>query len=221
MNRIWAKLGDLPPFLISNVRMNISGNDHTGRPITLSIPVNRNPRGILVPGLSDQQIEGLWIIAESHIIEKDGMPGWKLAEIMDIPLSNTSARILAKLKKMDLIISEMRNTTNSKSSHTKTKEKAWFLKRSSAGSVFEVLLPTFIDNNFPNLYLKWPYNAPDEEKDKIRMHMRTAFKNEDEVLKKNYVACKHFYVLACLQNLIDDYENSTDWFTDKGKLPLE
>jgi hypothetical protein len=214
------KLGDLPWMLASNMRMHIKRYDQNGQPIEFNYPLDGPSVDVIGPKLTEHEFQGLWEIAEGTLLpEENGRPGWMLAKKLNMSPGNISTRVTAPLEEKDLICHEYRQTTKPNSTHPKKEEKAWYLKRGSMQIAFDILSRNFLIQDITDLDLKWPYNAPKEEKDKIRSKVKDFFKNEAEVMERNHIAVTRFSILAILQKKIDEYENSPQYFADLGVKP--
>jgi len=186
--------------LVSNFKLSINMLDLDGQSIALKIPEDHPPLTAFEPKLTEQQILGLWLIAEGIVIPgKNARPGWWLAETLRMPRSNISSRVTKPLEKMDLICYEYRPTTRQESAHPNKEEKAWCLKRASMKVTFDVLFSVFFRRDFNNLL--WPG------------------KEERKATAANINANNRCLSLAYLQKRIREYENSEQYYLDLGVKP--
>lgn len=237
------------PLWVFNPEINlpIYDNFHK-REILFRLPIeDRPPLDPFFAKLSDDQIAGLWYIAENtFFLGLDGCPGWILAKKLEIPLSHVSSRVTTPLKKMGLINSIARPTTNPKSSHPNKKEKAWLIERASMKKAFTVLYSIFEIRDFNNLtgpeeqteIKNDSSNKIDDSKlkngDPIRFTLRAVgplkfcSPLEEEYRKKSaghqrqnekINANLKLLILAYLQEKIEEYEYSAQYFIDMGVKP--
>ncbi len=210
---------------------------------------DRPPFEPFIAKLSEDQIAGLWYIAEKTIfLEEDGFPGWQLAKKLGMYHSHLSSRVTTPLKKLGLINSKARPTTNPESSHPNKNENAWFIERTSMRKAFDVLYSIFEIRDFNNLI--GPEPQPKEEinhknlnsdalkilkpGDPIRFTLRMVGPLKihsplEEEYRKNIAAQEKrkdnihpnmkLLILAVLQNKIEEYEYSAQYFIDMGVKP--
>jgi hypothetical protein len=210
---------------------------------------NHPPFEPFIAKLSEDQIAGLWYIAEKTIfLGEDGYSGWQLEKKLMLPKGHLSSRVTTPLKKMGLINFKTRPTTNPESSHPNKSENAWFIERTSMSKAFEVLYSIFEIRDFNNII--WPERQPKEEidhnninndlsknlkpGDPIRFTIRGVSPLKfhsplEEEFRKNSAAQEKrkdkihpnmkLLILAVLQNKIEEYEYSTQYFIDIGVKP--
>jgi hypothetical protein len=240
------------PLWAFNAEINLPIYDnHNKREVVFKLPIEDHlPQDPFLIKLSDDQIAGLWYIAENtFFLEYEGCPGWLLAKKLEMPHGHVSSRVTTPLKKMGLINSIARPTTNPKSSHPGKKEKAWFIERASMKNAFAVLYSIFQIRDFNNLIGPEKQtkinsdsaNEIDKSKlkepkqgDPIRFTLRTVgplkFHSplEEEYRKKSaghqeqkekIHANTKLLILAYLQKRIEEYEYSTQYFIDMGVKP--
>jgi hypothetical protein len=187
--------------LLCNWTMNLNGHLFNGDPATLRISQEElYPDGNFQPKLKPMQIMCLWLITEGTVFPNlDGLPGWRLAELFKMEASNLSRDLIVPLEKMDLIYYETRATTKPNSSHPNKRENAYYIKRISMRSTFNILLQCF-EKRYHN-HLIW---------DGV---------NDKEPTRMNCIAGMRFSALALLQKKLDEYENSSQFYIDRDVKP--
>ena len=176
--------------------INIHGQSPDGKPIDLRISSDElPPQKPFKPRFKPIQYQALWLVTECSVFpEKYGIPGWHLAEKLEIEHSNLSRDVISPLKKMNLISHETRPTTKPKSSHPNKLEKVYYLKRQTLRNAFNILSDHFYERYYG--YMQW------------------TGEEIEEISWMNYIADCRFYALALLQKKLDEYENSAQYFID-------
>ena len=187
--------------LLCNWTINLNGHLFNGDPATLRISLEELPRdGNFESKLKLMQTTCLWLITEATVFPNmDGIPGWRIAELLKIEPSNLSRDIISPLERMKLVFHEKRATTKPNSSHPKKQENVYYLKRTSMRSVFVILFQCF-EKRYHN-------------------HMIWEGAETKEPTRMNYIAGMRFSALALLQKKLDEYENSPQYYTDIGVSP--
>lgn len=187
--------------LLCNWTMNLNGHLFNGDPATLRISLEELQRdGNFRPILKPIQTTCLWLITEGTVFPNmDGLPGWRLLDLLKMRPSNLSRDVISPLEKMNLVYHEKRATTKPNSSHPNKRENVYYLKRISMRSVFNILFECFEKRYHNNLI--W---------DGI---------NDKEPKWINYIAGMRFSALALLQKRLDEYENGAQYYLDRGVNP--
>jgi len=169
---------------------------------------------ILIPNiyklrLNASEIQVLWQIAEVSVLpgENGCIPGWRIKrnfksadhDIRDYDLS----RIIKPLEKAELICYKKQNATNPDSRNyekkrTKMKERAYFLNPLKMREILDILRPIYFTRYFDS----W---IPGE------FTVRTTREESIKLIR--------FYTMACLQERIEAYENSPQFYVDRGIEP--
>lgn len=240
------------PLWVFNEEITLSIHDnYHNRDISFKLPIeDRPPFEPFIAKLSDDQIAGLWYIAESiFFLKQDGCPGWLLAKKLEMPHSHISSRVTTPLKKSGLINFKTRPTTNPESSHPRKTENAWFIERLSMKKAFMVLYSIFEIRDFNNLIgPEQKSKIENNHKENINQNMSKTPKQGDPVkVKFQLVGPLKFHsplveeyekkiagqekknekidanmkllILAYLQEKIEEYEYSEQYFIDTGVKP--
>jgi hypothetical protein len=181
--------------LVGNFDLNIN-TTYKGEKITLSISSKEMPPlGPFEPKLTDMQLGGLWLITEGSVFpEVDGMPVWKIADLLQKRISNVSRDIIKPFEEWDLTCHVPRKSTRKGTSNPNQPEKAYYIKRIGLRNVFNILFPSFTKHYFNNL--TWAPRKP------------------EEVTYDNFIADKRFITLALLQKMLKEYESSRQYYDD-------
>jgi hypothetical protein len=156
--------------------------------------------------LTWKQIQALWLIAEGDLIpefEKKGFPGWYLAEKLGMKHSQFSRDVIKPLERRHLICHEDRHTTKSTSTHPNKKEKAYHLDKINMRNTFFILLDVFNKRHLNNL-VNWRGCSPVQPGD---------------LKRENIIAEMRLHTLAYLQQELDKYESSPQYYIDRGVNP--
>jgi len=174
---------------------------YKGEKLTLSVSSKENPPlGPFEPKLTDTQLGGLWLITEGSVFpEIDGMPVWKLTELLQKRISNVSRDIIKPFEEWGLIYYKSRKSTRKGTANPNQPEKAFYLKKTGYRNVFYILLPIFNKHYFNKM--TWKESKP------------------DAVTHDNLLANKRFITLALLQKTLKEYENNEQYYTDLGAKP--
>lgn len=160
-----------------------------------------SPSGPFEAKLTDMQFGGLWLITEGSVFpEVDGIPVWRLAELLQKRMSNVSRDIIKPFEEWGLICHVPRKSTKKGTANPNQPEKAYYLKRTGLRNAFNILFPMFNKHYFNNM--TWKDCIP------------------EEVTYDNFIANKRFITLALLQKKIKEYEGSHQHYDDLlGKTP--
>ena len=169
---------------------------YKGEKLTLCISSKEPlPHGPFEPKLTDMQFEGLWFITEGSVFpEVDGMPVWKLTELLQKRISNVSRDVIKPFEDWGLICYVPRKSTRKGTSNPNQPEKAYYLKRTGLRNVFNILFLIFNKHDFNNM--TWEVRKP------------------EEVTSDNLIANTRFIALALLQKKIKDYESTRQYCED-------
>jgi hypothetical protein len=181
--------------------LKLNGRLFNGEPATLRISLGELPRDEnYVSRLNPMQTTCLWLVTEGTIFPSlNGLPGWRLAQLLEMRPNNLSRDMISPLEKMKLIYHERRATTKPGSSHPNKRENVYYLKRINMRSAFNILFQCF-EKRYHN-HIIWE-GAPKKEPTWI-----------------NFIAGMRFSALALLQKKLDEYENSAQYYVDRGVNP--
>lgn len=181
--------------LVGNFELNIN-TTYKGEKLALSISSKElPPSGPFEPKLTDMQLGALWLITEGSVFpEVNGLPVWKLTELLQKHISNVSRDIIKPFEEWGLICYVSRKSTRKGTSNPNQPEKAYYLKRTGLRNVFDILFPAFNKHYFNNL--TWEPRKP------------------EDVTYDNFIADKRFITLALLQKRLKEYESSRQFCDD-------
>ncbi|MDQ1261928.1 MAG: hypothetical protein QG575_1109 [Euryarchaeota archaeon] len=151
------------------------------------------------------QIQALWLIAEGDVLprfEKKGFAGQYLTKKLNMKHSQFSRDVAKPLKERHLICTEERLAKNEKSKH-RAWESPFHLERTNLRNGFSILLDFFHKHNFNDM-VNWDGGKQITAK---------------EASRENIIAEIRFETLARLQQRLDEYENSAQYFIDRGVNP--
>ena len=152
-----------------------------------------------------KQIQALWLIAEGDVLPQmggRGQAGWHLAKKLKLADSQLTRDIISPLKKRHLIYNKKRLVENKGKRHPAW-ENEYHLERTNIRNVFFILLDVFLKRHL-NKIIGWEGASPI---------------NLETVTRENWIAQIRMDTLAYLQRKLDDYENSTQYFEDRGIKP--
>ena len=152
-----------------------------------------------------KQIQALWLITEGDVLPQmggRGQAGWHLAKKLKLADSQLTRDIINPLRRRHLICNTKRLAEN-KGKRRPAWEKEYHLERTNIRNVFFILLNVFLNRHLNNI-IGW------EGADPI---------NLETVTRENWIAQIRWNTLAYLQRKLDDYENSAQYFEDRGIKP--